>query len=61
MKPAVTYRNSMSCAVGGTATLTDVQDHPVLGNCDWVRTSRVQKYDETTGEIETLNTIYKRR
>lgn len=46
-------------AVGRSASLTDVKDHPKLGDCEWVRTSRVVEIRDNGKTIETRNTIYK--
>lgn len=35
-------------------------DHPNVSNQKVVKTTPVVAYDEQTGEIETLNTIYRR-
>jgi hypothetical protein len=48
------------------AVLLNVKQHPVLGTCPWVRTSTVvgKTFDmetKETVEIQTLNTVYKRR
>ena len=41
------------------ATLFDVKNHPRLGDCAYVSTSKVLSVSDD-GTIETLNTIYKK-
>ena len=40
------------------AIIRQVQDHPVLGDQDWVRTSVIKRVNKDKTRIETLNTIY---
>jgi hypothetical protein len=42
------------------AIIRQVQDHPVLGDQDWVRTSILVKVNRAKTRIETLNTIYEK-
>lgn len=61
-KPIVLYRTLLACKIGDSAYLDPV-NHPdpcgLVSNKKFVRTSVVKKYNKQTGEIETLNTIYK--
>ena len=61
LKPIVRYTNlAVEPEIGQSAFLTPI-DHTSLRvtNGRIVRTSPVVQYDEATGNIETLNTIYK--
>lgn len=61
-KQVVTFNGRMSdVTVGKCCLLLGVQDHPKLGDCDWVRTSTVLAVRNKGNTIETLNTIYKQR
>jgi len=58
VKPTVRYEKLYAAVVGHRGSLIPV-DHPRGHlNGDWVNTSRVLSYDEETGRIETLNTVY---
>lgn len=50
---------------GICAVLSEVRDHPGLGDEPWVRTSRIERLEYgSNGEVivvETKNTIYTRR
>lgn len=59
IKPIVHYTGKGSVQVGSVAYLTGVTDHPVLGDVGDVRTSTVLSYYPATGQIETLNTVYR--
>ena len=58
-KPVVLYGSSAFVEVDRRAMLFDVKNHPRLGDCNYVSTSRVLSVSDD-GTIETLNTIYKR-
>lgn len=58
-KPVVFYGSSAAVEVDRRAMLFDVKNHPRLGDCNYVSTSRVLSVSDD-GTIETLNTIYKR-
>jgi len=66
MKPTVHYDATKFVAItlGGSAFVHPV-DHPnhivghAVSNTKIVKTSKVVFYNETTGEFETLNTLYK--
>ena len=58
-KPVVFYGSSAFVEVDRRATLFDVKNHPRLGDCEYVSTSRVLSVSDD-GTIETLNTIYKK-
>lgn len=63
-KPIVKYSGTVTIDnhtyLSNVANITEVKDHPTLGDQPWVRTSSVLSYDEETGRVETLNTIYER-
>jgi hypothetical protein len=40
--------------------LIEVMDHPRLGHCWDVRTSRIVRFPNEQGTFETLNTVYKK-
>ena len=66
VKPVVMFERFCGFIPAGNARLAlvyGVVDHPLLGNEDVVRTSRVLSVDneESPTLIETLNTIYKKR
>lgn len=62
-KPTVHYQTLLFVKVGSFALLYPV-DHPnhlpehKVSNNQEVTTSKVLSYDDQTGRIETLNTIY---
>ena len=58
-KPVVFYGSSDFVEVDRRAILYDVKNHPRLGDCRYVNTSRVLSVSDD-GTIETLNTIYKK-
>ena len=60
-KPIVFYRGTVGLIDyldGQGALITGVINHPVLGNQDWVTTSKIIRQDPD-GTVETRNTIYK--
>ena len=60
MKKLVHYKNNNNVfIVEGYSALVETLDHPNCTNTKLVRTSPVVKYDEKTGEFETLNSQYK--
>ena len=60
MKKVVHYvKYGLSSIIEGHSAVVLAIDHPDFQEQTFVRTSRVIKYDELTGEFETLNTIYK--
>lgn len=66
MKPIVKYTGTVTIEPWFSdnsikvAIITGVKDHPNLGNQRWVRTSEVLVYDEESGRVETLNTVYEK-
>ena len=62
MKPTVQYDPTLfhSILLGNSALVYPL-DHtsPYVSNTKLVKTSKVVFYNETTGEFETLNTLYK--
>lgn len=64
-KPVVEYSGepkfTKDFGDNNVAELDMVYNHPRLGDYKMVITSVVLKYDATTGEIETRNTVYKQR
>ncbi len=63
MKKVVTYSQLVYCEKGGQALVipTNHPDCRNVANERPARTSEVLRYDEATGEFETLNTIYRRQ
>jgi hypothetical protein len=60
IKPIVRYNadeNLSSIVVGERAAVIAV-DHPNFKSYSFVRTSKVLKVNEETGEFETVNSIY---
>lgn len=58
MKPIVRYaRGSLEYEARYSSARLFALDHPLLGMQD-VRTSRVIYFEEATGRLETLNTVY---
>lgn len=63
-KPTVYYYPDTLSVVkakgGGSIAILRVKEHPspLVINGEMARTSLIQSHDETTGTIETLNTIY---
>lgn len=61
-KKVVRYSELYSCEVGRSALLFPANHPgPYVSNHTAVLTSVVERYDPQTGEIETANTIYKKR
>jgi hypothetical protein len=64
MKPVVHYTDLAYIKVSGVAVLLPL-DHPNhlpthnVSNKHHIRTSTVLRHDVETGEIETMNTIYR--
>jgi len=58
MKPHYQYSTSIEEAIckGDSARIFTV-DHPLFGS-NWIRTSKVVKYNKKTKVIETLNSVY---
>lgn len=62
MKPVVYYTTIKTVTNipqgGAVAILEGVTDHPRLGDCERVRTSKI--VDIKGDEIETMNTVYRK-
>lgn len=60
-KPVVHYSKLIGIVEIGHSAMVVTVDHPAeyLNRAIYVQTSAVQKWDEGSGEIETLNTLYK--
>lgn len=58
-KPIVFFERAITAELDRRAQLSGVTNHPILGNLDWVSTSKVIDIRNNGKTIETLNTIYK--
>lgn len=58
-KPVVLFTEVLApLVIGRRATLGGIENHPRLGNPDWVSTSGVLEVRDDGNTIETRNTIY---
>ena len=58
-KPVVLFTEVLApLVIGRRAELGGIENHPILGNQDWVRTSGVLEVRNDGNTIETRNTIY---